>query len=230
MCCHLLEKKAKITTITAKCLSEEKIATHPKKRIRESLPYLISAGDARSVEHRQKELWCEDDDTSIRNHEDQEGGSKAIDLGRGSQDSDSWHKAGCQGQRHRAKAHLPSSNQELRGSHLFSLFNSKEHPYSRGNDKEGCKDDIIPNYKVLHLHAGKYGTRELLSTRSQGKSCFSRQSWVQQMLCWERRLWFCEENDDQRLLCGSSDTKLYSEKISIVDYREEPNNGIGTNK
>lgn len=147
---------------------ERKWQLFPKWR-REELSYLVSAGDAGSVEHREKEFWREDDDKCICNEEESKGRPEAVHLGGGPQDSDSWHEAGCQRQRYRAKAHLPSSDQELPWSCLFPLLYSKEHPNSRGNDKEGCKYNIIPNCEALGLHAGKFGSREFLSTGSQGE-------------------------------------------------------------
>lgn len=53
------------------------------------MSYLVGAGDAGSVEHRQKELGCEEDDEGICNEEEQEGGPKAVDLRRRPQDGDS---------------------------------------------------------------------------------------------------------------------------------------------
>lgn len=60
-----------------------------KRRKWELLSYLVGAGDARSVEHREKELRCEDNNKPIGDEEEDEGGPKAVDLRRGPQDGDS---------------------------------------------------------------------------------------------------------------------------------------------
>lgn len=151
----------------------------------ERVSYLIGACDARSVEHRKKEFRCEEDHKCVGNDEKEEGCPKAIDFSRSPQDSDSWHEAGCQRQSYWAKAHLPPSYQEFPRCCFFSLLYGKKHTNSRGNDKEACKHNIIPSFKVLHLHAWKQ--KMIVSCKQVSGRCFQ-----QQMLFWEGRMWFSE--------------------------------------
>lgn len=106
--------------------------------------HLIGAGNAQSVEDREKNLRAHNHHQNVSEADEYEDGSILVHLYWCPKNRDRWHEAGCQRQGHGYCCHTPSTHQKVRGASLTTPGEGEIQPDACRHDQHQRKDHIVP--------------------------------------------------------------------------------------
>lgn len=110
-------------------------------------PYLVGAGNSQFVEHREEDLRADDHHKEVGEGKDAKNGPKTVDLGGGAQDSDGWHEASGEGQRHGHCGHSAAAHQEVLGGLLAAPSEGVVDADGGRDDQHAREHHVVPHHE-----------------------------------------------------------------------------------
>ena len=138
--------------------SEKSSSPRPVTSLRDPLTlYLVGAGNAQFVEHREEDLRAEDHHEEVGDGKDAEYGSKTVDLGRGAQDCDGRHEACGEGQRHGHGGHPAAAHQEVLGSLLAAPREGVVDANDGRDEQHPSEHYVVPHHEGANVPRCAHG-------------------------------------------------------------------------